>query len=542
MQNSQFDALITSIQAHVDAKQFVLALNKLEALIAHNKKSHYLFNMRGVINLQRTKFDLSMKDLKKAIQLKPDYAVAHSNLGSLHRAMGNISEADNCFRRAYNIDPQDKNTLINYGNLLQSGRRFLEASEIYKRLIQVSPEDAMANALYGSSLVELKRIEEAITYQEKSASIEPGSHIYSLIGLSYMYLGNQDKAEAFFKQSIEKNNLNISSYYYLSDLKNFEFNDDEWNFLCSITTQLTDEDQILLKFTLANGYRKRGNRREEMRCLHEGSALQNKLTPYDHYTNSQYSNKIKQFYDVSHDQYTVTGDSGLKLIFIVGMPRSGTSLLEHLISNHNDVYGAGELTELGAALNKAIEDKGPLRKKISKLKCARTNYLNHIISLTEKKIIIDKLPDNFKYCGFIKKLFPEATIIHLSRRPLATLFSVYQQKFEHPAMSYSYDMRSIIQYYELYLDLMNYWRASGIIFLDISYEDLVTSPKKIIGDIFNHLDLDFNETMLQTTANKRSVLTASVNQVREKIHTGSISSWEAYREYIGPLVNYFETK
>ena len=137
MQNSQFDELIKSIQALADAKQFVPALEKLDALITLNKKNHYLYNMRGVINLQRTKFDLSMKDLKKAIQLKPDYAVAHSNLGSLHRTMRNISEAEDCFHRAYSIDDQDKNILINYGNLLQSERRYLVANEIYAKLIDL---------------------------------------------------------------------------------------------------------------------------------------------------------------------------------------------------------------------------------------------------------------------------------------------------------------------------------------------------------------------------------------------------------------------
>ena len=540
MQNSQFDELIKSIQALADAKQFVPALEKLDALITLNKKNHYLYNMRGVINLQRTKFDLSMKDLKKAIQLKPDYAVAHSNLGSLHRTMRNISEAEDCFHRAYSIDDQDKNTLINYGNLLQSERRYLVANEIYAKLIKLFPGDAMANALYGSSLVELNRIEEAIAYQEKSASIEPGSHIYNLIGLSYMYLGSQDRAEEFFKQSIEENILNISAYYHLSDLKNFEFNDAEWNFLCGIKTQLPDEDQVLLNYTLANIYRKRGNHKEEMKCLHEGSSLQYKLTPYDHSKRSEYFNKIKQFYSASQDQYAITEDSGLRLIFIVGMPRSGTSLLEQLISNHKDVHGAGERNELGAYLNRVIEGGGPLRKKISKLKCARINYLKTVRSLTEKKIIIDKLPENFMYCGFIEKLFPEAKVIHLSRRPLATTFSIYQQKFEHPGMSYSFNMESIIKYYELYREFIDYWRASSINFLDISYEDLVTSPKKIVGDIFNYLDLDFNETMLHTAINKRSIMTASVNQVREKIHTGSISNWETYREYIGPLVSYFE--
>lgn len=540
MQTTQLSEILKSIYVLAENNQYPLAIEKLDTLISHNKKNHYLYNMRGVIHLQHNQLDLSEKDLKKSKKIKPDFAAAHSNLGILYRTQGRVTEAENCFRRAIKIDTQDVNTRLNLASLLNSERQFIQANKIYKELIELIPEDAQVNTLYGNSLVELNNIEEAIIFLKKAASIKPESNIFNDIGLCYMYLGEEKKAEEFYYKSIELDDLNLKAYYNLSGLKNHKFNENKIDFLCKIGDKLDEEDNVLRCFVLADIYRKNGDCIEEMRCLHEGNKIQYKNHPYEHRRRVDYFNKIKIIYDKSKDELDIKEESDIKLIFIVGMPRSGTTLLEHLISNHESVYGAGELTVIGSKLKNIIENNYPAKKIISELRLLRNEYLNSLRALTDKRIIIDKLPDNFMYSGFIQKLFPEATIIHLSREPLANSLSIYQQKFESRDLAYAFDMQAIIKFYELYRDLMAYWRTRMVNFMEVSYEDLVTVPNKTVGDIFNHLDLNYSENILTTKANKKFVKTASVNQVREKIHTQSIRGWEKYKEFIGPLASYFQ--
>ena len=153
MQTTQLSEILKSIYVLAENNQYPLAIEKLDTLISHNKKNHYLYNMRGVIHLQHNQLDLSEKDLKKSKKIKPDFAAAHSNLGILYRTQGRVTEAENFFRRAIKIDTQDVNTRLNLASLFYSERQFIQANKIYKELIELIPEDAQVNTLYGNSLV-----------------------------------------------------------------------------------------------------------------------------------------------------------------------------------------------------------------------------------------------------------------------------------------------------------------------------------------------------------------------------------------------------
>ena len=220
------------------------------------------------------------------------------------------------------------------------------------------------------------------------------------------------------------------------------------------------------------------------------------------------------------------------------MPRSGTSLLEQIISSHSNVFGAGELPFLQKSLlNKIrsldsynIEDAFPDLEQISQ------NYINQLSILsTNDKIILDKSPLNFFLIGFIKILFPQSKIIHSKRDPKDTCFSCYKNLFDH-GLSFTYDKKELAFFYNSYDDLMNFWNEQlGDFILTVNYETLINDPKNQIKDLLNFCDLDFEEKCINFQDNKSPIRTLSANQARKGIYKNSISSYELFKESLADI-------
>jgi hypothetical protein len=223
------------------------------------------------------------------------------------------------------------------------------------------------------------------------------------------------------------------------------------------------------------------------------------------------------------------------------MPRSGTTLLEQIVSNDHLIFGAGEISTLHTLffdLFSQSPEKIDLFKELDHIK---NRYLNHISAMTDRKIVTDKLPLNFLWLGYIKYIFPDAKFIHISRDPIATSFSIYKTLFSDGALEFTYDEDDIINFYRFYQDTMKFW--NGFIkndILNIGYEDLVNNPKDQTQLIFSYLNLKFDDSVLDIENNKRSVLTASDLQVRNPIYKGSSESWVPYKKYIEKFINEFK--
>ena len=224
------------------------------------------------------------------------------------------------------------------------------------------------------------------------------------------------------------------------------------------------------------------------------------------------------------------------------MPRSGTSLVEQIISSHNEVFGAGELEVLAEfsveELKKyfSLKDvKFPDESFLS----IRKNYLNSIDKLdTSKKIITDKMPLNFRFIGFILGAFPEAKIVHLNRDARATCWSIYKYFFKSDGHGFAHNFEDLFSYYSLYLNLMDFWREiyPNKIY-DISYESLTTNQEVETRKLLKYCNLEWDENCLSFHKNKRAVKTTSALQVRQKMYQGSSEAWKKYESFIKPLVD-----
>jgi hypothetical protein len=226
------------------------------------------------------------------------------------------------------------------------------------------------------------------------------------------------------------------------------------------------------------------------------------------------------------------GSTELLPVFIVGMPRSGTTLIEQIISSHSMVTGAGELNhvpQFGGYL--ALEPKciNPLA-----ILDFREQYLSAVSELSNGKVVVtDKMPQNFRFIPLICAAFPEAKIVHVQRNSAATCWSNYKHYFTSNGLGYCYDLEDVVTYYKLYKDLMKFWESKyGERIYSLKYENFTIDQENQTRKLIEHLELNWEEACLSPHKNKRSVRTASQQQVRQKIYQGSSEGWRKYEPYL----------
>ena len=227
-------------------------------------------------------------------------------------------------------------------------------------------------------------------------------------------------------------------------------------------------------------------------------------------------------------------------IFILGMPRSGTTLVEQIISSHSQVHGAGELSFLGHVAellsngNQVITSDSILQ--------VRKAYLNELGKVSNgSPFVTDKMPQNFLYIGLLLKALPEAKIIHVKRDPAATCWSNFKNYFFAKGLGYSYDLEDTVGYFKLYQDLMNFWDdLYGDQIYHLDYDQLTVEQEPEIRKLIEHIELGWEDACLSPQKNKRSVRTASQQQVRKKVYTGSSDAWRKFEPYLNGVLDEFE--
>ena len=243
-------------------------------------------------------------------------------------------------------------------------------------------------------------------------------------------------------------------------------------------------------------------------------------------------NKIRNFFS-SIDNTNIKFDYNLKStpIFIVGMPRSGTSLIEQILSSHSKIYGAGELNFLQKSIQRlGIEKPDNYKDYFTQI---RNYYYEKLTNISSSNFIIDKLPINFKWIGFIVNSFPEAKIIHIERNPMAVCWSNYKTNFVDKGMDFNLSQVGVAKYYKFYAELMTFWKSKfeKDIF-NINYEEFVQNFEPNTKKILNFLDLKWEKQIKNFDKTKRVVTTASYNQVREKIKINTSDEWKKYDDHL----------
>tara|TARA_B100001093_G_scaffold42842_1_gene36358 strand:+ start:299 stop:1945 length:1647 start_codon:yes stop_codon:yes gene_type:complete len=485
------------------------ALSVNQTLVTLDPKDSEAYLNLGATLEKLGRLDEAIDSFKKAISLKPDYAKAYYNLGLAMQKLGKLDEAIDSFKKAISLKPEHEIFYLNLGAILQIIGRLEEAETIYQKAISLKPHFAFYLNL-GTTLKGLGRLEEAMVNYKKAISLKP------------------DLVEA---------------HRHLSMIKKFDSKDEQYSIMHKLylDEKISKAQRCHINFALAKASEDLGDFEQAFKHYNEGNAFKKQQSNYEFDQDMKFFTQLKTNYpQIKKNSLELKGFvNKLTPIFIIGMPRSGTTLVEQIVSSHPKVSAGGELSFVKKFGEKIA--RGLSNLNIESLIEFRKKYLNQLQNFSNNKsIVTDKMPHNFLYVGLIAAVFPEAKIVHVKRNPAAVCWSNYKKLFATKKMSYSFALDDIIKHYELYKNLMMFWteHLPNKIY-DVNYELLTVNQKSETEKLINYLGLDWDEKCLSPQDNMRSIRTASDIQVRKKVYQGSSQQWEKYKPFLNGVFDYF---
>ena len=522
---------------------------------------------------------------RRVIALTPDFADVHSNLGALLASRGRDDEALACFRRAVATQPRNAGAHHNLGLMHARLQRWEDAIAAYRQVLALEPSHAEAQLNVGNALLALKRRDEAVVHLEQAcarapnnawAQISLGDALFGLrretaalacyeravaldpaladahnrLSMALLALGRIEQARDAAESAVALAPGRIDFYAALVDSTRFTPDDPHLarlEALARAPIERPDSERISLNFALAKAYADIGAPARAFEQLLAANALCRRAIAYDEAATLDWLDRVRSvFSDGLMRRHQGRGAAAPQPVFIIGMPRSGTTLVEQILASHPAVFGAGELEdfrELVAQLTgpggtplafpevAAVLDAAQLRR-LGEAYVARVRAL-----APQAARIVDKLPFNFVNAGLIHLALPNARIIHLRRDPVDTCLSCFGRQFvgDHP---YSYDLAELGRYYRGYEAVMAHWRQvlpAGVM-LEVRYEDVVDHLEREARRLVAHCGLAWDDAGLHFHESDRPVRTASVAQVRRPIYRSSVARWRAYAHLLTPLL------
>lgn len=525
---------------------------------------------------------------RAAIALKPDYADAFNNLGSLLRERGRLAEAQANYRQALALIPRQHPKALRYGcNFAAAAReagRSTDAEGLYRAVLQADADDIEALEGLGLTLRDQGRLDEAIGVFEQLLRVAPQNpdacshlgatlrvrgdlerserwcrraleiapdHADALHSLGCVLLdrGRLDECRAHFERAIEINPGKAAYFYNIGSAKHWSREDPSFAALERLAAQgdgLPPGDRTELHFALGKAYDDIGERDRSFDHLLAGNALKRASIAYDEGATLESLQRIEAVFSRKLLETMQPTDKTSGPVFILGMPRSGSTLVEQILASHPRMVGTGEEDYL----EQAIADVLPLASypdaasdlSVAQREAIGASYRRRaggkITAGSQTMRTADKLLRNFLYCGLIPLILPDARIIHTRRNPVDTCLSGFSKLFvgHHP---YSYELGEFGRYYRAYERLMWHWHAvlpAGIL-IDVDYETLVKDQQGETRRILAHCGLPWDDACLAFHETDRPVRTASAMQVRQPLYNSSVGRWRPRNDLLKPLLD-----
>lgn len=511
-------------------------VNYREAILLNPDFFEAHYNLANQLKASK-KFDEAVAHYRKAITLRPNNADAHNNLGLSLCYLGRLTEGEASYRRSIKINNSFAEAHHNLSLVLKEQGRIEEAQEQAERALLIEPNRAETYVSLGIIHRALRQLENAETCLKRAIELSPDSALaHNNLANTFLDMGKLEEAKACYEKAIESKCDYAEAHRHLSKVKKYVEKDSQFFLMQELNSdkKLSDEKRCHINFGLAKAYEDFGDFEKAYKHYVMGNSLRRELLGYDHsYEIARFERiklKARKILGISLGDFELSLD--LIPVFIVGMPRSGTTLVEQIISAHSKVSGAGELPyveQLGSLLA-----YGSSEINSQTILDFRIQYLDKIRRLGDGyPLVTDKMPHNFRFLGLIATAFPEAKIIHVKRDPAAVCWANYTQFFESKKLDYCYSTDDIVAYYQLYEDLSNfYFEDLGESIFVVDYEKLTLDPEREIPRLIDYLGLEWEDACLAPEKNVRGIATASAAQVREKIYKGSSQQWKQYQPYL----------
>jgi len=522
------------------------ALNAVNELIKLNSREPILFNIRGACYSVLGPTNNAIEDFKKAISLNQGYAEAHYNLGVVLQKIDQNDNAYDCYENALKLNHAYPQAHNNIGMISLKKRELNSAVKSFEWAVAYNPNYVEAHNNLGVAFQELMLYEKAKEQYEKTLSINPRfAQALNNLGATCEIFGLKDQALENYNNAINEDPGYCEAHRNLSAIKKYKKNDPHIQQLESLYSNinLTKPDKKNLSFALAKVYEDLGENEKFFKFLNEGNYLRKQELSYTFAPSKNFHlSMLKAF---KSPPKIITQDkknkSTIRPIFVLGMPRSGTTLVEQIISSHNKVYGAGELNNLKNIVSPILEShliSGKSSISEESILNIRGQYLDSIAKLnTQKMIITDKMPINFRLIGFILSAIPEAKIVHVKRDARATCWSNYKHYF-NSGNGFTFDQEDLSKFYGLYIEIMDFWhKLFPNKIYDLNYEKLTENQKIETEKLLKYCELDWDKKCLEFHKNDRGIKTASASQVRQKMYQGSSEAWKQFEPYIKTLID-----
>lgn len=500
------------------------------------------FGNLGALYVQMGRFEEAEEVLRKALSRKEAWPEAHHNLGVALAAQGRGEEAMPHYDRALALRPDYGNALNSRANLFKQMGEYPAALADLKHALEFMPGDRVVIDNLSSVMATLGDVEGALAYTEELLARDPGDvDLLRRRAVQINALGRKAEAEAAFRNLLAAQPGDGEALGTLLRMLPLEERGPiRQEALRRIEDPAIEEaDKVLLGFALAEDAEKAKDAGGVARWLDLANATYRaSLPPLPVPDATRFAQARAMFETGVPDKLAKAGSDSRRPIFVVGLMRSGTSLVEQIIASHSQVFGAGEL-EAATDFGTEIMEKGAAARPedISRFANRYLGLLDAIDSTHPR--VVDKMPANFFMVGLLHTAFPNAAIINTVRDPRDTCFSIWKNYFDTHAHQYAYDQRELAAFANDYKWLMTFWDSvlpDGRIY-HIRYEDLVADQEGESRRLLDHLGLPWEEGVLEFHKTRRAVRTASVNQVREKMYASSVSAWAPYAEHLAPLLD-----
>jgi tetratricopeptide (TPR) repeat protein len=484
---------------------------------------------------------------RRAIALEPAYADAYDTLGSILADQGQPEQAIQHFRAALNLNPDFSGAMVNLACSLVRENALSEAEAWCRRAIAIEPSLAEAYNALGMTLCAAGRVQEAIESYEQSLRLNPDlAETHHNLGYAYGNLGQFDRAEQEYAAALRLSPDDVKPYYSMAVIHRFSPEDR------AVVTRiesalaqggLTAFERRQLHFALGKACDDLGDYERAFHHFHLGNELARR--PFDRTAHAAWVDQLQRWFSKSQFWHTRETYGTDLPVFIVGVPRSGTSLVEQILATHPQIHGCGELPEVNSIAASCWSDSGHfigdsrLEPQLDGdlLASLADAYLRRRQAEAGRAVrITDKMPTNYFHLGLIALLFPGARVIHCRRDPLDTCLSCYFNDFKK-SPAYHNRLDDLGFNYRLYLGLMEHWKqVLPLPILEVQYEELVGNIEEVSRRMVSFCGVPWDPAVLRYYENTRSVQTSSLWQVRQPIYHRAIGRWKHYARHLNPLL------
>ncbi len=528
-----------------DAKQ---AAHHFRESVKLDPNNADVYNNLGNVLRVMDKPKEAIKSYERALQLNGNFAECWSNLAAALNESNRPKPALKAVERALELDPTLAQAYNNRGDIYLAEARYEDALAEYRYATELSPKYVAALINMARTQRDMDRPDEALQTLQLALDLEPANPEGLLVqGVLHEQMGNRDSAAESFKSAISASPEMTVAHYYLSQIRGRKGTDEEFEVMCQLreNEELNDNARMYLGFGLYRAYEQRERYEEAFENLAAANRIKAESTPYDDEETAGY---IDSIVDSAQSVIERLGDSPGKRdsrpVFVLGMPRSGTSLTEQILASHSAVAGAGELSfayDTAHSIRAMTQEKFPENMKLlsaEQFVVLGENYLaRHSEGNLSARHVVDKTPLNFQYIGLLSLALPDARFIHCHRDPVANCFSIHRMPFDEK-QTYAHSLEALGKYYTRYWRFMQSWHDlfPGRI-LDMRYEDTVADIEAQSRRMLGFLGLPFEEGVLEYHKTKRLVKTPSASQVRQPIYKDRLAAWKKYEKFLSPLID-----